>query len=361
MPGTGSDFVTAPELSPLFGQSRWPRKAAEAPARRTGTDEIWEFGAGSRRAGAAGARALGRRASRATRIVDLFAGSLRERQQANGWRPMAHKVQWVRELPETMQGVVVGNEVLDAMPVNLLARRRTLARARRGALAEGRWLRLRRPARPRCARRSRWKGARLPHRDPSPGQGLCRHPGGPAGDRRCLPARLRLPGVRVLPPAAPHGHRDVPPRPPGGRQPAGRCAAPRTSPRTSTSPASRLAAQEAGLQVLGYTSQGRFLINCGLPRPVRPGQRGTARAGGRLRARARDGRAVQGDRPGAGEPWEPIGFAAGDRSHPCSAPRAHQGGCKPRTARSSFFRRRWPHGCGVAQLHHVRLACHFRA
>ncbi|MCB2016728.1 MAG: class I SAM-dependent methyltransferase, partial [Hydrogenophaga sp.] len=43
--GQGSDFVTAPELSPLFGQTL-ARQVAQALA-ATGTDEVWEFGAGS--------------------------------------------------------------------------------------------------------------------------------------------------------------------------------------------------------------------------------------------------------------------------------------------------------------------------
>ncbi|MDD2714244.1 MAG: class I SAM-dependent methyltransferase, partial [Simplicispira sp.] len=45
MPQSGSDFVTAPELTPLFGQTL-AVQVAEALA-RTGTDEVWEFGAGS--------------------------------------------------------------------------------------------------------------------------------------------------------------------------------------------------------------------------------------------------------------------------------------------------------------------------
>ena len=43
--GGGSDFVTAPELSPRFGQAL-ARQAAQA-LEESGTDEIWEFGAGS--------------------------------------------------------------------------------------------------------------------------------------------------------------------------------------------------------------------------------------------------------------------------------------------------------------------------
>ena len=45
MPGSGSDFVTAPELSPRFGQAL-ARQVAQA-LQATATTELWEFGAGS--------------------------------------------------------------------------------------------------------------------------------------------------------------------------------------------------------------------------------------------------------------------------------------------------------------------------
>ena len=45
LPQSGSDFVTAPELSPLFGQTLAVQVAESLAA--TGTDEVWEFGAGS--------------------------------------------------------------------------------------------------------------------------------------------------------------------------------------------------------------------------------------------------------------------------------------------------------------------------
>ena len=45
MPQSGSDFVTAPELSPLFGATL-AKQVAEALA-ASGTEEVWEFGAGS--------------------------------------------------------------------------------------------------------------------------------------------------------------------------------------------------------------------------------------------------------------------------------------------------------------------------
>ena len=45
LPASGSDFVTAPELSPLFGRALAVPLAQALQA--TGTAEVWEFGAGS--------------------------------------------------------------------------------------------------------------------------------------------------------------------------------------------------------------------------------------------------------------------------------------------------------------------------
>ena len=117
MPESGSDFVTAPELTPLFGQTL-AVQVGEA-LERTGTHEVWEFGAGSGALALQLLDALGDRVQRYT-IVDL-SGSLRARQQAL-LAAHAHKVRWLDALPAQMEGVIVGNEVLDAMPVQLLAR-----------------------------------------------------------------------------------------------------------------------------------------------------------------------------------------------------------------------------------------------
>ena len=77
MPSSGSDFVTAPELSPLFGAALAAQVAQALDA--TGTDEVWEFGAGSGALAGQLLRALGPRVRR-YRIVDL-SGALRARQQ----------------------------------------------------------------------------------------------------------------------------------------------------------------------------------------------------------------------------------------------------------------------------------------
>jgi SAM-dependent MidA family methyltransferase len=115
--GGASDFVTAPELSPHFGRAL-ARQLAQA-LQATGTSELWEFGAGSGALAHQLLTALGDTVKRYS-IVDL-SGSLRELQRSR-LQAFAGKVHWVTELPEKINGVVIGNEVLDAMPVKLLAR-----------------------------------------------------------------------------------------------------------------------------------------------------------------------------------------------------------------------------------------------
>ena len=107
LPESGSDFVTAPELSPLFGAAL-ARQLAQA-LKASDTNEIWEFGAGS---GALAEQLLGAlaglgQAVRRYTIVDL-SGALRERQRER-LAPHGATVQWVDELPDRMTGIVVGN------------------------------------------------------------------------------------------------------------------------------------------------------------------------------------------------------------------------------------------------------------
>ncbi len=117
MPSSGSDFVTAPEISPLFGRALAVQVADAMDA--TGTHEVWEFGAGTGALAAQLLDALGEKVRRYT-IVEL-SSSLRDRQQQALAR-FGGRVHWAGELPAQFSGIVVGNEVLDAMPVKLLAR-----------------------------------------------------------------------------------------------------------------------------------------------------------------------------------------------------------------------------------------------
>ncbi len=116
----GSDFVTAPEMTPLFGRAL-AAQVAQALA-QTETDQIWEFGAGTGALARDILEELDRNKVtwRRYTIVELSA-SLRIRQQEK-LAAFRDRVTWVDQLPPTMRGVVIGNEVLDAMPVKLLAR-----------------------------------------------------------------------------------------------------------------------------------------------------------------------------------------------------------------------------------------------
>ena len=117
MPSSGSDFVTAPGISPLFGQTLAVQLREVLQA--TATNEIWEFGAGTGALALQLLDSLGDDLDRYT-IIDL-SGTLRAR-QADTLLKYADKVRWLDSWPDAIEGVVVGNEVLDAMPVQLLQR-----------------------------------------------------------------------------------------------------------------------------------------------------------------------------------------------------------------------------------------------
>jgi SAM-dependent MidA family methyltransferase len=126
-PASGSDFVTAPELSPFFGRALAVQVREALAASNTG--RIYEFGAGTGALAEQLLEALDAddadddgmlRVPMDYTIVELSA-DLRGRQQARLAR-FAPRVQWLDAWPETIEGVVVGNEVLDAMPVKLLHR-----------------------------------------------------------------------------------------------------------------------------------------------------------------------------------------------------------------------------------------------
>ncbi|WP_460900360.1 class I SAM-dependent methyltransferase [Paraburkholderia jirisanensis] len=119
----GSDFITAPELSPLFAETL-ARPVAQA-LEMSGTRQLIEFGAGTGKLAAGLLNALSALDAPfdTYSIVDL-SGELRERQRATieAEAPaLAARVHWLDALPESFEGVVIGNEVLDAMPVRLFA------------------------------------------------------------------------------------------------------------------------------------------------------------------------------------------------------------------------------------------------
>jgi SAM-dependent MidA family methyltransferase len=317
--GQGSDFVTAPELSPLFGQTL-ARQVAQALA-ATGTDQVWEFGAGT---GALALQVLDAleasgQAPRRYTIVDL-SGSLRERQRATLVRH-ADRVVWVDRLPGIIEGVVLGNEVLDAMPVQLLVRM--------GGQADGRWYE--RGVVVDDTGALGWAERPTDLRPPLAIEGPHNylteiHPQGEAFIRTLAECLVRgaaffidygFPEAEYYHPQRHMGtlichraHRsDDDPLADVGEKDI-------TAHVNFTGIA--LAAQDAGLSVLGYTSQGRFLINCGLLDVARDaGPRENAMLG-KLVNEHEMGELfkVIGLAPGASATgWDPIGFSAGDRTH----------------------------------------------
>lgn len=114
--GKDGDFTTAPELTSLFGQAL---AHAAAAIMAQSAPHILEFGAGTGKLAfdvltelaAAGV------AVESYAIVEL-SGELRARQQER--LKDFPQVRWLDRLPQRFDGVVLGNEVLDAMPVDMV-------------------------------------------------------------------------------------------------------------------------------------------------------------------------------------------------------------------------------------------------
>ncbi len=123
--GDDGDFVTAPEISPLFG--RVIARQCAAVLRNVPGGAILEFGAGSGRLALEVLRTLDELDALPTEysIMEVSA-DLRERQQRLLRRELpgiADRISWLDRMPETQRGVVIANEVLDALPVERFMRR----------------------------------------------------------------------------------------------------------------------------------------------------------------------------------------------------------------------------------------------
>ncbi|MBK8570549.1 MAG: class I SAM-dependent methyltransferase [Nitrosomonadales bacterium] len=119
--GVAGDFVTAPEISSLFGRTL-ARQLVEIMAQST--PHILELGAGSGKLAVDILGELERQNSLPERydILEVSA-DLRERQQSLLQARLPHlidRVHWLDALPDSISGVLVANEVLDALPVHLV-------------------------------------------------------------------------------------------------------------------------------------------------------------------------------------------------------------------------------------------------
>jgi SAM-dependent MidA family methyltransferase len=122
--GEAGDFVTAPELSPLFGRCMARQLGALL---RDGFDRVLEIGGGSGALAAhilqalAGSGVLPKRYS----ILEVSA-ELRERQRAHlaaTVPELLDRLEWIDALPSSARALVIGNEVLDAIPTHIVRMR----------------------------------------------------------------------------------------------------------------------------------------------------------------------------------------------------------------------------------------------
>ena len=248
--GAEGDFVTAPEMGELFGRTL-ARQIEDI-----GYDHVLEVGAGS--------------GALAATLLEPFKGKysiletspeLVDRQK----RRLGARVTWLASWPQNFRGVLIANEVLDAMPVHAVAWRHDGIFERGVAFQDGalRWAE--RPARGRLLEEAKAIGIPAPYESEI----------GLAGQAwlRALGEVMRE-GVALVIDYGFPAHEYYHPQRAGGTLMAHRShrahadvlADPGAQDVTAHVDFSALAraAREAGLEVLGYATQAQFLVNCGI-------------------------------------------------------------------------------------------------
>jgi SAM-dependent MidA family methyltransferase len=311
MPCSGSDFVTGPELSPLFAQCLAAQAAQVMQA--TGARCIYEFGAGS---GLLALQICEHLALISQNLEQYFileiSSELRARQQAR-LKHLGNQVVWLDALPQEMQGVVLGNEVLDAMPVKLLQRSKGVWHERGVAIQGEQFI---------------WQDRLTSLRPPCEIQGTHDylteiHPQQEAF-LQTLAERLTLGAAVFIDYGFPQAEYYHPQRHMGtlmchhlhqaDPNPLVHIGLKDITAHVNFTGAA-LAAQGAGLDVLGYAAQGRFLLNCGwlnLAEKLTPLARG---ASSKLVTEHEMGELFKVLALGKGLDLALIGFTHGDRSH----------------------------------------------
>ncbi|HJQ63053.1 MAG TPA: SAM-dependent methyltransferase [Burkholderiales bacterium] len=138
--GAEGDFVTAPEISPLFGRTL-AHQVREVLA--LAGNEVLEVGAGSGALAASLLCELERLDALPSRYLILeLSPDLRRRSRDTLAGRMPHlmeRIAWLNQLPPAFRGCILGNEVLDAMPVSLVCRAKGELRERGVTVADERF------------------------------------------------------------------------------------------------------------------------------------------------------------------------------------------------------------------------------
>jgi len=124
--GSSGDFITAPEVSSLFGYTlaKQIKQVSEQVVEQTGAADILELGAGTGKLSVDVLQMLEQDdcLPRHYYILEVSA-ELRERQQQLLSEQIAHlmpRIIWLDQLPDQFCGTILANEVIDAMPVHLV-------------------------------------------------------------------------------------------------------------------------------------------------------------------------------------------------------------------------------------------------
>ena len=282
--GEAGDFLTAPEITPLFGRTL-ARQLAQVMA--ASAPRVLEAGAGSGCLAADMLNALAEAGQTPERYFILeLSGELRARQRETLGRQAPHlldRVEWLDRLPTTFSGCVVANELLDALPVEAVAWREAGAMERGVVVAPTGFAWEERAASPTLAAAM----ADLPAKSPYAAEvGLAARAWTAEWGRRLELGALLLLDYGLPRPELYHVQRD------GGTL---RC---HYRHRVHQDPfwwpglsditchvdftAVAEAGHGAGLDVLGYTNQANFLMNCGFGECLLERQAG----GGEAAARA---------------------------------------------------------------------------
>ncbi len=298
-------------MSPLFGQTL-AHVVADLIARTT--PQIMEFGAGTGKLARdmlTELAAMGVSVHRYS-IVEL-SGELRARQQQTlrGFP----QVTWLDQFPTVYSGVVLGNEVLDAMPVDLVHfdGERWFDRGVASAAPTGGFV---------------WSDRPTERRPPQAGSF-------PAGSTTELHGQAEA-FVATLADRLEHGcaffidygfpeSEYYHPQRSGGTLMCHRAHRADTDPLVEVGAkdisahvdftAIALAAQDAGFEVVGYTSQARFLMNCGLLDLLVDADLRTTANAQKLLTEHEMGELFKVLALAKGCDFEPLGFVGGDRRH----------------------------------------------
>jgi SAM-dependent MidA family methyltransferase len=313
--GAGGDFVTAPELSPLFGRAL----ARQLAQLLEPGDAVLEFGAGS---GLLAEILLSELQGVKYEILET-SPELRDRQQQR----LGGRVQWLDRLPQDFRGVMLANEVVDAMPVHALAWTNAGILERGVCANEGQLAWSDRPADGLVLRHSRELNIEIP-------------PSGRYESELALFARawlrslgrfLERGAILVIDYGFPAREYFHPQRSMGTlachyrhRVHGDPFFLPGLQDITAHVDFSALAqaAADAGLEVLGYANQAQFLINCGITELLAQENPADAKryfpaaaAAQKLLSPSEMGELFKVLAVGKGVARPLLGFASGDRSH----------------------------------------------